>query len=162
LVLEFSKGQTQAGALASSNFEGVPFKGARTEVHKILHAIGLVRKEDDIGKLISNRDHLYGYQRRACGRGRRRCPAGHGRGDGRRQRRAARPARPALAVLTAAARNALKEEFILSQWRQDASVAEAAGALAEAQRTSLEKTGWDIEAPHQPHADNHGGLQRRR
>lgn len=60
LVLGFSKGPTQAGALASSPHDEIAYKGGRTAVGKILQHIGLIHPKDGetlsdlVGGLISN------------------------------------------------------------------------------------------------------------
>lgn len=61
LVLGFSKGQTQAGALAREHHDRIAYKGARHNVRKILHAIGLVEKEADIDKLIADRHGRFAF-----------------------------------------------------------------------------------------------------
>lgn len=46
IVLGFSKGPTQAGALASTPHDQIAFKGGRTNLAKILHHIGLLPSPD--------------------------------------------------------------------------------------------------------------------
>ena len=46
LVLGFSKGPTQAGALASQPHDGVAYRGGRTNLAKILHHVGLLHSAD--------------------------------------------------------------------------------------------------------------------
>lgn len=46
VVLGFSKGPTQAGALASAAHDGIAFKGGRTSLAKILHHLSLIERPD--------------------------------------------------------------------------------------------------------------------
>lgn len=46
LVLGFSKGPTQAGALASTPYDQIAFKGGRGNLAKILHHVGLLDRPD--------------------------------------------------------------------------------------------------------------------
>ena len=61
VVLGFSKGPTQAGALSSVQHDRIAYKGSRTAVGKILAHIGLVRPPENgdfkgmVDKLISDR-----------------------------------------------------------------------------------------------------------
>jgi hypothetical protein len=67
LVLGFSKGPTQAGALASSPHDEIAYKGSRTAVGKILVHIGVVPKptNDDykrmVDQLISDRNGRFHF-----------------------------------------------------------------------------------------------------
>jgi hypothetical protein len=47
VILGFSKGPTQAGALASTPHDGIAYKGGRLALGKILAHIGLIHEEDD-------------------------------------------------------------------------------------------------------------------
>lgn len=50
VVLGFSKGPTQAGALSRQRHEDIAFKGGRTNLAKILHHVGLLSAPD--GRLV--------------------------------------------------------------------------------------------------------------
>lgn len=56
VVLGFSKGPTQAGALTSAPHEAIAYKGGRAAVAKILHHIGLLERADArlVDALIAN------------------------------------------------------------------------------------------------------------
>lgn len=56
VVLGFSKGPTQAGALAGSAHDTIAYKGGRSAVAKILHHIGLIERADVglVDALIAN------------------------------------------------------------------------------------------------------------
>lgn len=58
VVLGFSKGPTQAGALSSSPHETIAYKGGRSAVAKILHHIGLLERADAriVDSLIASPD----------------------------------------------------------------------------------------------------------
>lgn len=55
IVLGFSKGPTQAGALASADHDEVAYKGSRTNVGKILKHVGLLNQSagEDLSELVS-------------------------------------------------------------------------------------------------------------
>jgi hypothetical protein len=61
VVLGFSKGPTQAGALASSPHDEIAYKGSRGNVGKILNRVGLMNCEPDadlgqeVGRMIADR-----------------------------------------------------------------------------------------------------------
>ena len=56
VVLGFSKGPTQAGALARTPHNAVAYKGGRTNLAKILHHVGLLERPDAslVDRLISD------------------------------------------------------------------------------------------------------------
>lgn len=58
IVMGFSKGPTQAGALASSPHDAIAYKGGRTAIAKILHHVGLLQQPDSrlVDRLISDRN----------------------------------------------------------------------------------------------------------
>lgn len=55
VILGFSKGPTQAGALASTPHEEIAYKGSRTNVGKILRHVGLLPgiNDEDLGQAVS-------------------------------------------------------------------------------------------------------------
>ncbi len=57
LVLGFSKGQTQTGALSSGNLNSVPFKGHRKKMAKVLAKIGIMKEpsSEELSKEISSK-----------------------------------------------------------------------------------------------------------
>lgn len=61
IVLGFSKGPTQAGALANVAHDEIAYKGSRTNVGKILKHVGLLKQEsgedlsESVSRLISDR-----------------------------------------------------------------------------------------------------------
>lgn len=57
VVLGFSKGPTQAGALASTPHNEIAYKGSRLNVGKILAHVGLIEKVDDLS-LKNNVDKI--------------------------------------------------------------------------------------------------------
>ncbi|EEX08904.1 conserved hypothetical protein [Ruegeria lacuscaerulensis ITI-1157] len=67
VVLGFSKGPTQAGALASSPHDEIAYKGSRTAVGKILAHIGVVPKPPNgdykgmVDRLISDRNGRFHF-----------------------------------------------------------------------------------------------------
>lgn len=67
VVLGYSKGPTQAGALASSPHDAIAYKGSRTAVGKILSHIGVVpqprdgRYKEMVDRLISNRNGRFHF-----------------------------------------------------------------------------------------------------
>lgn len=56
LILGFSKGPTQSGALARSLHSSIAYKGGRTNVAKIFHYVGLIERPDltIVDRLISD------------------------------------------------------------------------------------------------------------
>jgi hypothetical protein len=58
LVLGFSKGPSQAGALASTPHDQIAYKGGRTSVGRILARVGLIQKPDDSASLSKSVDRL--------------------------------------------------------------------------------------------------------
>lgn len=65
VVLGFSKGPTQAGALARSTHDEIAFKGARANAYAILAHLGLVRFSIDparaMARLIADRSGRFGF-----------------------------------------------------------------------------------------------------
>lgn len=61
MVLGFSKGPTQAGALADIQHDLIAARGARPQVCKILHALGLIEATQDMDALISNRNGRFAF-----------------------------------------------------------------------------------------------------
>ena len=63
LVLGFSKGPTQAGALASQPHDSIAYKGGRTNLAKILHHIGLLAAPDPrlVDQVIADRDGRFHF-----------------------------------------------------------------------------------------------------
>jgi hypothetical protein len=63
LVLGFSKGPTQAGALASQPHDQIAFRGGRTNLAKILHHIGLLPEPDKqlIDRVIADRSGRFHF-----------------------------------------------------------------------------------------------------
>ncbi len=65
LVLGFSKGPTQAGALATASHDEIAFKGARRQAYEILLHIGLVPRVADpaaaMGQLIRDRSGRFAF-----------------------------------------------------------------------------------------------------
>ena len=61
IVLGFSKGPTQAGALTSSEHDEIAYKGSRTNVGKILNHVGLLKQNsgeslsESVSRLIADR-----------------------------------------------------------------------------------------------------------
>lgn len=57
IVLGFSKGPTQIGALRNSDHDSIAYKGGRTNVAKILHHVGLIERPDAaiVDRLLSER-----------------------------------------------------------------------------------------------------------
>ncbi len=55
IILGFSKGPTQAGALASTPHDEIAYKGSRTNVGKILRHVGLLPRcdDEDLGQTVS-------------------------------------------------------------------------------------------------------------
>ena len=55
IVLGFSKGPTQTGALASAEHDQIAYKGSRTNVGKILKRVGLLQQKngEDLGAAVS-------------------------------------------------------------------------------------------------------------
>lgn len=54
VVLGFSKGPTQAGALARTPHDEIAYKGARHNVGRILHAVGLLENGAKVDDLITD------------------------------------------------------------------------------------------------------------
>lgn len=56
VVLGFSKGPTQAGALTAGRHEDIAFKGGRTSLAKILHHVGLLERAESrlVDRLIAD------------------------------------------------------------------------------------------------------------
>jgi hypothetical protein len=61
LVLGFSKGPTQAGALGKEDHDLIAAKGARTHVRRVLHSIGLVAGDQDMDALIADRTGRFAF-----------------------------------------------------------------------------------------------------
>jgi len=65
LVLGFSKGPTQAGALATSPHDEIAYKGARKQAYRILAHVGVVPPSADpvraMDRLISDRSGRFGF-----------------------------------------------------------------------------------------------------
>jgi hypothetical protein len=63
VVLGFSKGPTQAGALATHPHDEIPFRGGRTNLAKILHYVGLLDAPDSrlVDGAIANRDDRFHF-----------------------------------------------------------------------------------------------------
>jgi hypothetical protein len=61
LVLGFSKGPTQAGALSNEDHDLIAAKGARTQVRQILYTIGLVDKDENMDALFADRNGRFAF-----------------------------------------------------------------------------------------------------
>lgn len=67
VVLGFSKGPTQAGALGSATHDDIPYKGGRLNVGKILAHVGLIRGgapqwlRSEVDRLISERSGRFHF-----------------------------------------------------------------------------------------------------
>ena len=63
VVLGFSKGPTQAGALASAAHDQIAFKGGRTNLAKILHHLRLIERPDStiVDQAISDRSGKFHF-----------------------------------------------------------------------------------------------------
>lgn len=63
LVLGFSKGPTQAGALASQPHDQIAYRGGRTNLAKILHHVGLLSLPEGrlVDEAIANRDGRFHF-----------------------------------------------------------------------------------------------------
>jgi hypothetical protein len=61
LVLGFSKGPTQAGALATTPHDQIAFRGGRSNLRKILAHLGLVSPVVDMDRLIADRDGRFAF-----------------------------------------------------------------------------------------------------
>ena len=65
LVLGFSKGPTQAGALASALHNEIAYKGGRSNAYRILERVGLVPPsegpDEAMGRLIADRNGAFGF-----------------------------------------------------------------------------------------------------
>jgi hypothetical protein len=61
LVLGFSKGPTQAGALANVEHDLIASRGARGPMRQILHAIGLIDAKQDMDALIADRGGRFAF-----------------------------------------------------------------------------------------------------
>ncbi len=65
LVLGFSKGPTQAGALANHHHDEIAYKDGRQNAYRILERVGLVppndRPEEAMGRLIADRNGAFGF-----------------------------------------------------------------------------------------------------
>lgn len=61
LILGFSKGPTQAGALAHMEHDLIAARGARQNLRRILHAIGLVEADQDMDALIADRTGRFAF-----------------------------------------------------------------------------------------------------
>lgn len=63
IVLGFSKGPTQAGALSTAQHDAIAYKGGRSAVAKILHHLGLIDRADSkiVDHLISDRSGRFHF-----------------------------------------------------------------------------------------------------
>ena len=63
LVLGFSKGPTQAGALASQPHDAIAYRGGRANLAKILHHVGLLPASDSrlVDAIIANRNGRFHF-----------------------------------------------------------------------------------------------------
>lgn len=63
LVLGFSKGPTQAGALSSQPHDEIAYRGGRTDLAKILHYVGLLPSADSslVDRAIADRDGRFHF-----------------------------------------------------------------------------------------------------
>lgn len=63
VVLGFSKGPTQAGALSTQKHDAIAYKGGRTNLAKILHHVGLIDKPDGqiVDRLIGDKNGRFHF-----------------------------------------------------------------------------------------------------
>ncbi|WP_222128175.1 hypothetical protein [Roseomonas gilardii] len=61
VVLGFSKGPTQAGALARKPHDQIAYKGARRNVERILQGIGLLSSSTKLDELIADRQGRFAF-----------------------------------------------------------------------------------------------------